>query len=119
MREIKFRAWDLKAKRMDEVWPTPNGCGFYDDRSKDVHEYFDGMYSDVMQYTGLKDRSGKEIYEGDVLDDNHDGWLWVVGFNDRGCFIAHAPDEKSEWVLLDDYHFSVIGNIYENPELLT
>ena len=73
----------------------------------------------IMQYTGLKDCNGVEIYEGDILSDIDNNLFWLVGFYDRGCFVAHNPKDALEYVMLDDYTFKVIGNIYENPELLT
>ena len=71
-----------------------------------------------MDGLGRKDKNGKGIYEGDILDDQENDALWVVSFSDRGCFCAHAPDDTLEWVLLDDYTFEVVGNIHENPDLL-
>lgn len=135
MREIRFRAWDKKRKLMAKVFvmdlgnmsarlddtiirPEDNGrCGF-----QDINDAIE-----LMQYTGLKDKNGKEIYEGDIVksDDKyypinpviyyanivneHDGDYdeWYCGF----CLddVDHTPlDEEVE----------VIGNIYENKELL-
>jgi uncharacterized phage protein (TIGR01671 family) len=112
-REIKFRAWDGK-----KMLPPFDLIDMY------VHQNF-GMDSNddfqklqslqLMQYTGLKDKNGKEIYEGDVVgygkekaphevrwDDVHGMWMW------RTFKFSHTALDKLE----------VIGNIYENPELL-
>lgn len=96
MREIKFRAWDVERSLMIElnsiVLPITTNT--------------------VMQYTGLKDKNGKEIYEGDIMEYDHHGDhnLSVVEF-DYGSF---------EWYpyYMDSTDFELIGNIYENPELL-
>lgn len=116
MREIKFRAWDTDNKTMTHF-------GFYD-----VPE----MYSDkdtVMQFTGLKDKNGKEIYEGDVLmypatDGRGKG---SVEWSDSFCSWMLARADYSETFSSFAYprhtdgtcRFEIIGNIYENPELLS
>lgn len=79
----------------------------------------------LMQYTGLKDKNGKEIYEGDVLRMSaFSPELNIVRFN-RGGFciepILEAPLEAGFWPDIkyaEDDGSEVIGNIYENPELL-
>lgn len=115
MREIKFRAWGekrmLNRTLFDRNWYTE------DDKCVRGAMPNDARALKVMQYTGLKDAKGVEIYEGDILlCDNQN--LWVVSFDDRGCFCATDHKYKEDWVLVDDYDFKVIGNIYENPELL-
>jgi len=117
MRQIKFRAWWIKEKTM-----LHNVQSFYDTLGDKKHgnEYepeqsFGGLldYPDeyiVMQYTGLKDKNGKEIYEGDTFEIT-DGDGWVVG--------KHEAKMDCETLCVDDRCIGeVIGNIYENPELL-
>jgi uncharacterized phage protein (TIGR01671 family) len=74
----------------------------------------------VMQYTGLKDRNGKEIYEGDILS-NGSHIDWIVKYRDAAFQVEHVGQ-----ITNDSWHLErgmaesreVIGNIYENPELL-
>lgn len=70
----------------------------------------------VDQYTGLKDKNGVEIYEGDILE-CATGLYWIVKFI-NGCFCACDPNEDENFVFLDDYEFEVIGNMHQTPERL-
>lgn len=110
MTDIKFRAWCSIDNTM--IAPSTiqqmieNGCssGFTD-------------YCKFMQYTGLKDANGVEIYEGDIL--TGDNCVWLVSMNSSGCYVAHHPSITIEFAFLDDYDFRIIGNIHQNPELLS
>lgn len=123
MREIKFRAWEEEVKTMHqfdscEIKP----CRWVYDEGLDT--YFDNASEDVvfMQYTGLKDKNGVEIYDGDILSLNGD--IHTVGYQ-NGCFLMieeTISDGKTD-PLFEYFHeyetdLEVIGNIYENPELL-
>jgi uncharacterized phage protein (TIGR01671 family) len=158
MREIKFRAWDKKSKKMRVV--SNIVFDSYSEFSKNIKvklvnlwgkifpAYDDGECNNdilvqregntfvLMQYTGLKDKNGVEIYEGDILktpcmDDFKDS-VGIVEY-DNGLFCIRANKSKVKrpmnttlskdlilpFVEADTYHgFEIIGNIYENPELL-
>lgn len=69
----------------------------------------------IMQYTGLKDKNGKEIYEGDIVD-TENGIYEVLWYGEGACFRFHILGSLESPLNYDD--IKVIGNIYENPELL-
>jgi uncharacterized phage protein (TIGR01671 family) len=78
----------------------------------------------LMQYTGQKDKNHKEIYEGDILRDKQEVYLVVF---QRGSFVAlpknYEPARENEkelrdWFSYDAHHIEVVGNIYENTELI-
>ena len=73
-----------------------------------------------MQYTGLKDTNGMEIYEGDVVDDVMGNWVKpkIVEFNELSFRLNHPYEPRDMYELWIRDRLEVIGNIYENPELL-
>lgn len=109
MREIKFRAWDDSTKEM--VYQTDS---FF---SLSAGKILD-RYSIVMQFTGSKDKNSKEIYEVDILNSTS-GNKFIVVFN-NGCFmLQHIKDEyPGEYLYEGASSFWIIGNIYQNPELV-
>lgn len=118
-REIKFRAWDNRGKVMLD-WCCLNQSAFNRDGLYILHDVFHSPQFDLLQYTGLKDRNGREIYDGDVVD------AWDRGVNMKGVitwgcagFFIRVPLPQAIWKLSGptEDHCEVIGNIYENPEL--
>ena len=121
MREIKFRAWESIHKRMFKCEIVDAGVGF-----ESWFDHDDGCPSSkiLMQYTGLKDKNGVEIWEGDVLKRS---WNFKTphGTHRKGSEIAVAVwSELGEWRYSRSDLWSciaksvVIGNIHDNPELL-
>lgn len=107
MREIKFRIYDFVDKEItlfEKIRLLPDETM--------VYQLFEEERYHWMQYTGLKDKNGKEIYEGDILDGKLE-----VSFKD-GMFGFFSPTHFIGLNLLPINFREVIGNIYENPELL-
>lgn len=120
-REIKFRAWVKKEKEMTKVlgletrdYATLNVL--YNDNSKCTL----GIFAvEIMQYTGLKDKNGKEIYEGDIviLNDAEEENRCVVKYK-YGSYILVDGDLRESLSNVEDRFLEVVGNIYENKNLL-
>ena len=130
MRDIKFRAWDFNNKRMI----APSELIFHE--HTDVEDHFTDKQFHFLQFTGLKDKSGVEIYECDIVkwDDCSNGRHWRVAVVELfpalqfKCFdcpaivnsSAHGHTFKfGSFIYTDTHnHLEMIGNIYENHELL-
>jgi len=125
MREIKFRAWDKRNRKMlynvdpDKIYMGLNGKLYNGLNGENISDDFV-----LMQYTGLKDMNGKEIYEGDIvkkeLTDGFKLWNEVedpIGkvFYENGCFYV---GRKFKIALGGVIKCEVIGNVYENKKLL-
>ena len=119
-REIKFRIWDVENKEMLKVQELDFEPTFYGGkiaiRPDQYNDYFDTEDMILMQYTGLDGKNGKEIYEGDIVKyENITGK--IMFFN--GSFILSDLEETEEWELgVINEEVEIIGNIYNNPELL-
>ena len=113
-REIKFRAWDTKIKCFqDEDYCLRIQTGL-------VQGYYGQLFPEMEldQYTGLKDKNGKEIYEGDILH-RHMNVYWMVVF-EESKWVA-KPKNSESGLYLDATQFietEVIGNTHESPEPL-
>ena len=122
MRDIKFRAWDNNEEWMvDDMLLSFDGEILTDDVQphdtpyKEIELADEGRY-ELMQYTGMKDVKGVEIYEGDILQSEHYFKYKVVFKGDCWrCESLKNSRFKNRFIGRD---LKVIGNIYENPELL-
>jgi len=115
-REIKFRAWFDNGKAQDMFFV---GDAYGTAHPMDCCRYAqDGQPVTLMQYTGLKDANGVEIYEGDVVD-FYGVNCEVIWAESDASFFVESPDKS---LCESGQEFSenceVIGNIYQNPELL-
>jgi uncharacterized phage protein (TIGR01671 family) len=110
MRPIKFRAWN---KRLN-CWDY-SVLEFNADGQVIIYEY-----CDYVQFTGLHDSSGKEIYEGDICDFWIEGDLYmgVVNYEDSACSYYFDVDDETSFQMVEANTAEIIGNKYENPELL-
>ena len=107
MREIKFRAWSEPLKLM-QFFENDNGML---GKNGEIHRE---NYK-IMQYTGLKDSNGKEIYEGDIVKGTN-------GLKGGPSEVFYGYGTWQPFSYLGNYDgncFEVVGNIYENPELIS
>lgn len=113
-RVIKFRVWDTEFKQW--VWNISMGP------NNVLCDYTDKGRLIVQQFTGLLDKDGKEIYEGDILCDaiyQNYSWRGVVKFS-KGIFGLEWLSNKEHRRLDDNIlpMLFIIGNVFENPELM-
>jgi uncharacterized phage protein (TIGR01671 family) len=116
MRKIKFRAWDKEEKRMFPVISFANvSFGNYENPER----------YEIMEYTGLDDKNGKEIYEGDIVKLHPTSDACVVEFGEQsishdflGVGFYTKEKDGSQGNIFGGSYVEIIGNIYKNPELL-
>ncbi len=138
---FKFRAWHKKRKKMYEVlhfhtatwdnggeWVTVKGFNII--TQQDIHIQIEPKDSFIMQCTGLKDKNGREIYDGDILKFKLLEDFAAFGTNEKyveiiapviyeyGGFFIEQSENSIFLGQLPMSEIEVVGNIYENPELL-
>lgn len=141
MREIKFRAWDKNKKemcivdRLTFMFETEIGIMAEvidgDPKNPDWRRMAMPEEFELMQFTGLLAKNGKEIYEGDILkrfaevNEDYGYDLVKVQWNNDRCYweLERANDHAHYWGYISGSHaregrYEVVGNIYENPDLL-
>ena len=126
MRDIKFRAWDKEGNKMI------SGDNFAFEEYAPLNDLFHNNFKrfDFMQYTGCKDGNGVEIYEGDIIE-THEHRIQTIIWEDNGfkrkytferTFQGESYFETRILEIGDssnrNWGYKVIGNIYENKELL-
>lgn len=131
MREIKFRGYDTEFKKItyfdDEEYDYRPPLSFRLDqvfkKDSNYNDYEDFEYKDItdklviMQYTGLKDKNGKEIYEGDIVKIKDELCIVEYNYNSFGLKVIDKT-KPYNWVEFIVCKCEVIGNIYENKNLL-
>ena len=126
-RGIKYEAWDYLHKVISPVsnmfWSASGllvdgpGCTLGDN---DLRGLVRNGNIALREFTGLKDRNGKEIYEGDVIEyreGDHEPQRFTAEFLD-GAFYLRSHEDPEYNSLIETSPIEVIGNIYENPELV-
>ena len=126
MRQLKFRVWNNEAMVYPKV--VEIGINNINGLTSVSYQLNGGGYctsstpsSYVMQFTGLLDKQGKEIYEGDLIKDSDSDFIGEVIFDESTlCFTTKFQDNDL-WGFVPrngkDNHCEIIGNIYEHPEL--
>lgn len=120
-RVFKFRVWEKpgeflgsKPKMIDDLHVTLNNGS--------LNNVLDNSAYEFMQYTGCIDKNGKEIYEGDIVRDTTTDSVWAVTWNAEAAGWTDQQDNDNNYSYglykSLEHCMEVIGNIYENPDLL-
>ena len=116
MRKFKFKAWSKDEKRMLINVSLLDGFPCIRENGKLV------CYGncEIMQCTGLKDKSGREIYEGDIIVDNSgEKYVCEWGEPEAGFYLYQLSSARTFYFCnFEENELKIVGNIHENPELL-
>ncbi len=132
MRKMQFRAWDLKNKKMYDLdYIVFDGYEITEysllaDNGRRMQRFVDSEEYDnavLMQWTGLKDSKGKDIFEGDICkgagwNDQDANQVGIVKWHGMGFIVKNISNQCRGGEVNLTEKLKVIGNIYENPELL-
>lgn len=116
-RPLKFRAWNSKSKQM--VYKVNID---YNGHANDGQSYITyGPPDAVMQFTGMKDKRGKDLYEGDIIQHFITGYIFSIVYKDGAFCLKAENDHPNKGVFfglntLDN--MEIKGNIFQNPEIL-
>ena len=129
MRKIKFRVWDKCLKYMHICGENGHDDCFYDENNN--FHYYNLQNGDgsgekgnyiLMQYTGLKDKNGKEIYEADIvrIDCPTMKMTGEIKYSEMSAmfYLYDEIEDIEETLWYQEKEYEVLGNIYDNPELL-
>lgn len=129
MRDLKFRSWDKREGLQRMIYLNgfiPYGDGWRGGNPD--YKFYQLYYGDkgcssadakdieIMQYTGLKDKNGKEIYEGDIIESDYG--IGTVEFDQTTCRFTYSFSLDTDALWHYTKSAKVVGNIYENPELI-
>ena len=125
---MRFRVWDTVKKAMSEVQAIVyTEEKVYPIYFKEIRRYIPFSEAILMQPTGLFDKNGKEIFEGDIVkvtdddertDFSDGGNGTICGLDDLYMWYIDGQVQNGLFDINQEYYIEVIGNIYENPELL-
>ena len=131
MREIKFRGYHESTKQLVYGYYSKDDAGFTWIKKDDEIHYLISNVASIGQYTGLKDKNGKEIFEGDIVTYNNFNSLRTGGHAEDKIIVGKVVFDFGMWIVesidysqdlyearVNDEEILVIGNIYGNPELL-